>query len=333
MRARLLVSLLVTAVLACGGKQPPVSLQPLAAGPSCHVVLQTGPARDTVFVGVADAVDSAHAPVAITDAERFVFGALYDKPGRKDCNGRILAVSPASYRPDSWTSSRIVAVPASGRGPVIVYLVTAGGDSRDLLDRGADLVITDDPATLEYAARRDIYEVAALPWTWTYVLVGPPPVPDSALTTLDSLLAAGAVHGDVRAVQQPRRWSSLPPCGSPEPAPRAGGRRIAFVATDPVARDLAGRLVSLAATGRAFAGQSVTALPLPDTLFDAAFAVRAELGYITTLPANGPENCVPSADWGRITPLVDARAHVIARRGVIGVDVDADGTPYLVTGQ
>jgi len=63
---------------------------PQASDESC--ILSTGavPARaPTITIGLTDAVDPRHAPIARNDAERIVFGHLYETPVRIDCDGHV----------------------------------------------------------------------------------------------------------------------------------------------------------------------------------------------------------------------------------------------------
>ena len=291
-------------------------------------MLQTGPARESIVVGVPDQVDTSHLQHPVTEPERLVFGLISPPSDTRDCAGRPLAAI-AAYRADVVSPSRVVAVPENGHGPSVVYRI--GADARDLLDQGVDVLVTDDPAALDYAARRDGYDVVALPWAWTYVLAGPAPVPPDGVSALGAQLAAAGVHGDVRAADSLSRWSGLQPCeDAPVNPARATSRRIAYSTNDAVARDLATRLVAVAASGQAFGGGTITALPLESRAFDAALAARNEFGYVATVPYR--MSCAPFASLGA-TPLVDARSHVVVRHGVVGVDVDADGMPRLVVSQ
>src|SRR5437016_4559599 len=68
----------------------------------------------------------------------------------------------------------LTAVPVR-RGALAVLRVSSvpAGRARDALDEGSDLVITDDPAVLEYAGTRPGYVDVALDWNRTYVLLAP----------------------------------------------------------------------------------------------------------------------------------------------------------------
>ena len=63
---------------------------PLASDESC--ILSTGSVSaraPTITIGLTDAVDPRHAPIARNDAERIVFGHLYETPVRIDCDGHV----------------------------------------------------------------------------------------------------------------------------------------------------------------------------------------------------------------------------------------------------
>ena len=63
---------------------------PQASDESC--ILSTGSVSaraPTITIGLTDAVDPRHAPIARNDAERIVFGHLYETPVRIDCDGHV----------------------------------------------------------------------------------------------------------------------------------------------------------------------------------------------------------------------------------------------------
>jgi hypothetical protein len=51
-------------------------------------LLAPGILADSVVIGVPELVEAAHARVPTTEAERFVFGTLYQTLVRLDCSGR-----------------------------------------------------------------------------------------------------------------------------------------------------------------------------------------------------------------------------------------------------
>lgn len=66
----------------------------------------------------------------------------------------------------------LVAVPVRDDGlPVIRFIHTAANDGRDLLDRGVDLILTEDPDVLDYASRQNGLVDIPLPWESVYLLL------------------------------------------------------------------------------------------------------------------------------------------------------------------
>lgn len=230
------------------------------------------------------------------------------------------------YAIASWTAGHVEARGVGDPARVLTFRLAPGTDPRDLLDQGADAVITDDPAALAYARSQDAFEVAPLPWAWTYVLAGPLAGLAGA-AELATQIAPEAVRGDVRPAEPPFWWTAAPRCaGSQDRAqsfPTGARRRVAYPAGDPVARDIAGRLVGLAAASRAFPGVG----PLAAVAQDAD--TGSEWGYILAIPRQSYRSCL-EAPAGAVVPLLDARSSVVARRGRVSVDVEWDGTPRLV---
>ena len=252
------------------------------------------------------------------------------RPG-KEASG---PVGTGALRPVEWTSTRIVATPPGRERPVIVFRTEVGADPRDLLESGTDLVMTDDPATLEYARGHPGLDVVPLPWGRTYVLAG---AGFGALTGGDSLAAlvvSAAVRAEVRAAEPPFWWTSVDVCadspllGTTVPSGPAM-RRIAYAAGDPIAQDLAGRIVALAAAGRALGGGQVRAVGMRPEAFDSALFVGSEFAFVTAISKQSHPACVPAA-LKRSVPLLDARSSVVLRRGRVGVAVGWDAVPRLL---
>ncbi len=163
------------------------------------------------------------------------------------------------------------ALPAPAPSAAIAFQSFADADPRDLLDSGADVLVTGDPAALDYAAARGDFASAPLAWDRSYVLLSTTrvralvaaagategviePLPADLLEQL----AGDAVRGDARAHLPPAWWED-PACGPvrlrvggelPPIPPGAyqisGPRRIVYERGDGVARDLAERLVAIA---------------------------------------------------------------------------------------
>ncbi|HEU5322416.1 MAG TPA: ABC transporter substrate-binding protein, partial [Methylomirabilota bacterium] len=279
-------------------------------------------ATDSLVVALPGAVDPAHAPLPQSDAEHFVFRALYETLLRVDCTGRPLPALAQAWTPEdggrrwtfvlrqdarfwdgepvtahdvvaAWTahdtlgalapwdgpvaqaaqvmSDRVLAVrlrrpsataplalahpglavtkrapglgwpigtgrywvsgsadvilaPAFGdRLPPLRLRALAGGDARDALDDGADLLVTDDPAVLAYAATRSDLEAAPLPWDRVYVMAQVPGRSSAgdAFPSDAGALGRDAVRVEARAPDGPAWWASGSSCAA-APAPVSG---------------------------------------------------------------------------------------------------------------
>src|ERR1051326_8536335 len=151
----------------CGG---PAASPRMTAAPSsdpCYVAADGAPPRDTVVVALPE-----------PEAERFVAAHLADHPDAPDCTG---AARPAALPMFRIASERpLVLVPVDSERPARVIVIRPAdprADPRDLIDRGADVVITADPPALEYARQRGGLRLVPLTWAVTYILVVPPDAP------------------------------------------------------------------------------------------------------------------------------------------------------------
>jgi extracellular solute-binding protein (family 5) len=201
----------------------------------------------------------------------------------------------------------------------------AGGsrDPRDLLDDGGgvDLLVTRDRAVVDYAATQPRFAALELPWDRVYVFASP----TGAEPPGDGV--EQAVRAEARRPEGDAWWKDLRACGAPAAAPDSAlhPQRTVYRRGDPTARDLATRLAALAhgtATGLA-----------PDP-FGGALAAGTEGGYVFWLPRAVRDPCRAARDllprWAaRVVPLVETRAHAIARRGASRWVVDGDGTVLL----
>jgi hypothetical protein len=214
---------------------------------------------------------------------------------------------------------------------------------RTALDLGADVVITRDPAVLDYARALTGYRTTALPWDRTYVLLAPgatsaEPVPQAALESL----ARDAVRGDARAPVPP---PGGPPVGSPPAPQRADGsaqrtRRIVYERDDDVARALAERLVALAAApvrepwlaARLPAAGPLTAHALAPREFARALSAGRDAAYVTAIATVEDDAGALAWPWtgsapsGTVTPLVQTRPTLIHGSRIGPVWIDAAGT-------
>ena len=239
------------------------------------------------------------------------------------------------------SGGRVTVAPFAGaRRPVLVLRPTGNGDARDLLDAGIDLLVTDDPSVLGYAATRDEYASIGLPWERTYVLA----VPGDAVP-VDASVRAGLARDAVRVDARPATpwWSDPaigscgiePPPGAASATPGATSGAFIYPADDTPARDLVGRLIALGILGPAGPPR---ASGLGATEFSAAFWSGLGAAYVLPLPSVTLEPCaalralIAQAPWladgpaRHLTPLVETRRRAIVRQGGAAFTVDWDGT-------
>jgi len=426
------VVLVVLLAAACraGAPHAELPLPPPAPAPgdtTCTIAAGRAAARDTITLAVTDPVDPGHAPLPRNDAERLVFGQLYESLIRVDCQGRPLPGlagtwdqapgdrwgftlrdnarfwdgAPVTARDvlASWrlhgatlaasltvTGDRTFTLPASGPfqrladqalavtkpapggswpigtgrywmtsgdpaspdvlvaqpmartgQPVVKIATVPASAARDALDGEAGVLITDDPAALEYARTLAGYVDVPLEWNRTYVLLAPGR--DKAVVgdlRLESLREA--VRGDAR----PAEWSGpgrfwftdLEPCGVPAGRDTLGAagrrRRVVYKQSDRSAADLAARLVGLGALGR-----GAVAAGVPASAFESSLRTGGDAAYVLELRRRVYDVCraalelPPWSSAATIEPLLDVRSHAVVRRGLPRMTLDWDGTLRL----
>jgi hypothetical protein len=245
---------------------------------------------------------------------------------------------PIGTRPariDAASSSEIRLSNLSGSFS-LRFLAAPGSDSRDLLDRGADLLLTRDSRTLDYAATLPQFQSAPLPWLRTHVLLAPSGVRAVPAFSAEErrALAQEAIRGEARGAEGPFWWESLSDCEidppqSP-PVPPSTTPRIVYDSDDSAARELAERLVGIGKYPRA-SGLTSDAL---------AQAMRRgnESAFIVSLDRRPLDPCreiqvlMDRAGWvdpRTIVPLVDTRLQAIVRRGRAGLNMEWDGSLLL----
>lgn len=273
-------------------------------------------AEDARTVSVALARGSDAPPAFLADPALAV---------TKPAPGGDWPIGTGRYWVTSATSTTEAVRAHTTAGDTLVFRLARGGDARDLLDAGVDLLVTRDRAVLDYAATRGAFAVVELPWDRTYVLAGAEPAP----VRLDGL--EQAVRAESRRADGPFWWLEVGRCGPPARRDsiastpggrrRAGAPRAAYSRLDPTARDLAGRIAAL--TRGVAAG-------LAPADFATALGAGTEAGYVVALPRAVPDPCRAARDllppWPvTLTPLVDTRARAVVRRGVSRWVVDWDG--------
>ena len=142
------VGLAATACSA-GAPRAELPLPPPALAPgdtTCTIAAGRGAARDTVMLAVTDAVDPRHAPLPRNDAERLVFGQLYESLIRVDCQGRALPGLAAAWEQapgDRWAFTLRDNARFWDGAPVTARDVVASWRSRDAT-LAASLTVTGD---------------------------------------------------------------------------------------------------------------------------------------------------------------------------------------------
>lgn len=239
-------------------------------------------------------------------------------------------------------------------------------DVRDLLDRGVDLVVTADPGAIEYAEQHPDFVARPLTWQQTYGLFLPP---SDSLVSEESnglpvafleALATEAIRRDARAHQADANACTIARHATTvarDAASRATPHALVYLRQDPTARDLTERLVVLHTMGgdalplklrKVLSSDApATALTL-EGVSRSALVDHVERGVkdiiIGSLPTLAMSACSTDlsssygdmADvlwqaWaaGRFLPLVDTRAHLLVRKGVGPLHVDAFGQIWL----
>jgi len=249
--------------------------------------------------------------------------------------GRYWMTSGDPASPDA-----LVAQPMARTGQPVVKIVTVPASAaRDALDGEAGVLVTDDPAALEYARTLPGYVDVPLDWSRTYVLLAPgrdkPVAGDLRLESLRE-----AVHGDAR----PAEWSGagrfwftdLRSCGPSAVRDSLGSvarrRRVVYNQADRSAADLAARLVGLGVLGR-----GTVAAGVPPSAFESAVRAGNDVAYVLDLRRRVYDVCraalelPPWSSAGTIEPLLDVRSHAIMRRGLPRMALDWDGTLRLAS--
>ncbi len=258
----------------------------------------------------------------------------------------------AGTRPVRVTSERdAVVVTNPDTGSSLRFLV-APGDPRDLLDQGVDLLLTRDPATLDYAATLPQFQSVPLAWQRAHVLLTPGRAREARPLSEDArrALADDAVRGEAMGAAGPFWWQDLSDCvlvpQSPTQSVRPSGR-VVYDAGDGAARDLAERLVGLvSASGPGTVAILDALIPdRPQRTYQRATGLTGEplalarrrgtdAAYVMALDRHPLDPCrdvqvvMEGARWldpQTIVPLVDTRLQAIVRRGRSHVTKEFDG--------
>jgi hypothetical protein len=246
-------------------------------------------------------------------------------------------VGSGTARVDS-SSGAVTFTPLGPGRPTVTVRSSAGGDARDLLDHGIDILVSGDPAVLSYAAGKSDWTTVPLPWDRVYVLLSP--LPPTVGDTDRAGLARDVVRTDARPARGRYWWMAGPACPTADTvaatraAPGSSPAPVVYYPQgDAAARGLAERLVALGLMGPA--GRASGAAD-----FDGRFAAGGA-SYLVPLPREALAPCRAVADLAarapwltsdpsrHITALVETRRRAIVRRGGSSFTVDWDGTLRL----
>jgi hypothetical protein len=272
----------------------------------------------------------ADAPLALAHTDLAV--ARYVADSRWPLGTRASRIVSNNDAPAAAHS--VITLERDGLSPV--RFIVAPGDPRDLLDDVVDLLLTRDPAALDYAATLSRFQSVPMPWQRTFVLLTPrgrvSPLSDEARQAL----AEDGVRGEARGAAGPFWWQMLPDCQIAQPPPRGHAtltRRIVYDAGDSAARDLAERLVGL--------GRYQRAIGLTGDALARARRMGNDAGYVVAVDSRPVDPCrelhvlIDNVRWldpEAIVPLVDTRLQAIVQRGRAGVIAEWDGGLLLAGG-
>jgi hypothetical protein len=296
-------------------------------------------APDTLVIGTAERSAGGGLPWAAPHFVTFI-SALTTEPLAGSCGG--VEYTGASRPGSPWFLAPRTSVDA----PILRVQQALGRDERDLLDAGVDALVATRTSTVEYARALAGWDIYPLSWDRVYVFLTAGEAADVASPALAGSLARDAVQAGARVAEPPFAWQSGE-CPMPTPRHRPGSRspRVVYPVDDYVARAIAERLVALAggsdvdrAELRAFGAlgdiRGAAAVPLDVAGMTTALESGADLGYVLPLPRAA--SCgSPGARWSgfyNIIPLVDTRAHLIVRAGVVSLGRDAGGRVRILPG-
>lgn len=288
----------------------------------------------------------ADVPMTLAHTDLAIARPVVDSPW--PLGTRSDGASPEPEAPGGGAHS-VIAVKRHRLPPL--RFVVAAGDPRDVLDDGVDLLLTRDPAALDYAATMPHFQSVPLEWGRIHVLLTPGRTRESPLPSAEArqTLATDAVRGESRGAMGPFWWQALQDCETTTRLPNqsAPTARIVYDARDGAARDLAERLVGLARDSSPHATALLNLL-LPDRArrtyqrangltgepLDRARRLGTDAGYIVPLDRRPLDPCrdtqvvmdgTPWLDPEAIVPLVETRLRAIVRRGRSGITAEWDG--------
>jgi hypothetical protein len=220
------------------------------------------------------------------------------------------------------TGTLIVRPVTQGPLPLLAFRALSGTDPRDALDQGVQLLVTDDPAVVAYAATHPALIAAPIAWSRRYALV------TRSDTSLDSLARqdlARAVHAEARPATSALAclWLGTLKGDQVAVGPVLGPKRLFYGRDDRTAHELAERLVAHGVVGAGVPAVGVSAEQLAATI-----SAGNAWAFVVAWPQL--DGCVaPVAGLPRALGLIETRTYVVARRGIPRLLFDADGTVRL----
>ncbi|HSA56246.1 MAG TPA: ABC transporter substrate-binding protein [Gemmatimonadaceae bacterium] len=223
------------------------------------------------------------------------------------------------------------------RAPRLTVHSVSAAAARDLVDVGVDLLLTDAPDLIAYAASQPGLDSAALAWSRLYLLM----TTSSSASTVDTqrtvpyessraqrdVLARDVVRVSARGVTPPGWWTQGLSCvrtatqGAVPVMRGPGALGVAYDRTDPVAQALAERIAAVTAMGGRgeesganalippsllAAGSRVTAVGLPSAEFASALRDGATLAFVLAVPVRELAPCVAQDRILRRAPWLGA---------------------------
>lgn len=260
---------------------------------------------------------------------RWLLAAVTDSGRTVRCDG------PASATLGAWRleagGSRLA---ADGRGVVAIAALEPGGDPRDAIDGGADLLVTADAGAVRYARARGALVVPLNARTAYGVLADASPDAFAA-ERLGATLAHDLLpEGSLLPARVVNALSLSCAIDTRTPARRATAPVIVFDGGDAIARALAERLVSLAAAGDSTVRQLVgDGIPKVRGVTVAHGTPAEPVTWSPAPPAiiAWPAEQLPPCTSGAMpVPLVEAGSWLVVRQGAIGVASGGGGALRLV---
>jgi len=314
--------------------------------PEVSRLLETATAVDDRSLAVTLRHQQMDAPAALAHSDLAIAKPGADSPWPDGTRSARIVRDNDSPKP------RVSAMTISRDNLPAIRFLIAPGDPRDLLDEGVDVLLTRDPAALDYAATLPQFQSVPLAWQRTYVLIVPGRSRSAPSLTEEArqILATDAIRGEARGARGPFWWQAGPDCNVAFAAARESPAyvpRIVYDANDNAARDLAERFVGLVRASGPAATVFLDAL-LPDRprrSYQRATGLTGEglaqarrrgtdAGYVMAIDRQPVDRChdlqglMDGARWldpQTIVPLVETRLRAVIRRGRSGLTVEGDG--------